>query len=303
LDSPEVFARQEQLVRYLVRELNGFDNLLFELQNEPWADLREPVELLDPHKGDRVPNVPNQVEIPKPESVEWQRAIARVIVDEESRLPHRHLIAQNINNICLPLRDSDLVPEAGIINFHYARSEAVTWNRGLDRVIGFDESGFAGTEDATYRRQAWEFLMAGGGLFNSLDYSFSVGFEDGSDLQPKSPGGGSRELRRQLKVLSDFLHRFDLSRLQPDYQSVIRASGVVARCLSVPGHQYAIYLWGRSPAELSLNLPAGSYGIQWIHVVSGDILAANTLEHPGGPCRIQSPEFALEIALEVRRKP
>ena len=29
--------------------------------------------------------------------------------------------------------------------------------------------------DAVYRRQAWEFLLAGGGIFSMLDYSFTVG--------------------------------------------------------------------------------------------------------------------------------
>jgi hypothetical protein len=62
------------------------------------------------------------------------------------------LIAQNIANFRLPVNDGDLVPEASILNFHYAYPEVVDWNRGLRRVIGYDETGFAGKDDATYRR-------------------------------------------------------------------------------------------------------------------------------------------------------
>ena len=32
------FLYQEKLARWLVRELNSFDNLFFEIQNEPWSD-------------------------------------------------------------------------------------------------------------------------------------------------------------------------------------------------------------------------------------------------------------------------
>ena len=31
-----------------------------------------------------------------------------------------------------------------------------------------------------YRTEAWDFLIAGGGLFNNLDYSFAAGYENGT---------------------------------------------------------------------------------------------------------------------------
>ena len=206
---------QERLTRWLVRELNGFDNLFFEIQNEPWADNHTMGDFINPYLSDKY-SFPNAIEVTSAESVAWQRAIAAVITEEERKLPQRHLIAQNIANFRLALNDGDLVPEAGIIHFHYAYPEAVDWNRGLNRVIGYDETGFAGNKDETYRRQAWNFVMNGGAVFNNLDYSFTTGHEDGADTANKAPGGGSPALRRQLKVLSDFLHRFDLAKLQPD---------------------------------------------------------------------------------------
>jgi hypothetical protein len=109
----------------------------------------------------------------------------------------------------------DVDPRVSILNFHYAWPEAATLNAGLDRVVSFDETGFASPGDRVaaretddvYRRQAWEFLMAGGGIFSMLDYSFAVGHEDGT-LVNRAPGGGSPALRRQLRVLKDFLHSF-----------------------------------------------------------------------------------------------
>jgi hypothetical protein len=58
-----------------------------------------------------------------------------------------------------------------------------------------------GNADAIYRIQGWDFLMAGGALYNNLDYSFTIGHEQG-DFKPdaKTPGGGSAMLREQLGI-------------------------------------------------------------------------------------------------------
>ena len=68
-----------------------------------------------------------------------------------------------------------------VFNFHYAAPPiAVAHNYHLNRVIGCNETGFKGTSDSVYRLQAWQFLLAGGALFNNLDYSFTAGYEDGT---------------------------------------------------------------------------------------------------------------------------
>jgi hypothetical protein len=301
LGATPVGVYQENLVRWLVRELNGCDNLFFEIANEPWATRNAMGDFINPYLMDKHA-FPNAVEITAPASVAWQRAIASVIRDEESRLPHRHLVAQNVANFRLALTAADLVPEADVVHFHYALPEAVDWNRGLPRAIGDDETGFAGAADATYRRQAWEFLLGGGAVFNNLDYSFSVGHEDGTDRGNEAPGGGGPALRRQLKVLGDFLHGFALERLNPDPVFVRHAPGVVARVLSDPGAAYAVYLHGRGPAVLDVDLPAGRWLAEWIAVETGSVKKKARLAGTGAePVRLPSPAFAEEIALKITR--
>ena len=111
--------------------------------------------------------------------------------------------------------------------------------------MGDDETGFAGTSDATYRGEAWDFIVAGGGLFNNLDYSFVAGREDGTFAYPQSqPGGGSVALRRQLKILTDFISGFDFVRMTPD-DSVIAGgapAGGSARALVERGRAMSIYV-------------------------------------------------------------
>ncbi len=297
-----IFRVQEALVRWLVGELNGFDNLFYEIQNEPWPDNCARGEIINPYLLDR-PNWPNAVEVPSPEAVAWQRAIAQAIADEESRLPQRHLIAQNVANFRLAVNDDDLAPQVSIVNFHYAYPEAVAWNRGLGRAIGCDETGFAGRDDAHYRGQAWRFVLSGGALFNNLDYSFTVGREDGSDTSNQAPGGGSPTLRRQLRVLSEFVHGFELARLEPDPLLVVRSPGVVTYVLSDPGKAHAIYVEGRSPTTLALNLAEGDWSAEWISVEDGRVLQHDTLAvRPGQACTLASPRFDQAAALRILKK-
>ena len=86
-----LLALQESLTRKLVTELNGFDNLFFEICNEPYAG---PVQLA------------------------WQHRIADVIVETERDLPVKHLIAQNIANNTARITAPH--PGVSIFNFHYA---------------------------------------------------------------------------------------------------------------------------------------------------------------------------------------
>ena len=118
-------------------------------------------------------------------------------------------------------------------------------NYHLNKVIGDNETGFAGTNDFSYRREGWEFIIAGGGLFNNLDYSFTIDNEDGTfHYPPKQPGGGGRALRRELGILKDFMYSFDFVHMSPDTITLTGPlpDGIAAGCLSHPGSEYAIYL-------------------------------------------------------------
>ena len=97
--------------------------------------------------------------------------------------------------------------------------------------------------------------MAGGALFSHLDYSFTVGHEDGSFVVPAGQwGGGGPSIREQLRHLKDFMHGFDFVRMAPDDGVVAggRAVGVTAKALAERGAAYAIYLG-----------PTGEYSVRW----------------------------------------
>ncbi len=216
---------QEAMVRRIVSELRDFDNIYYEICNESYSGA----------------------------SLPWQHHIADVIVAAEKEFPHKHLISQNVESG--PGKLEIAHPAVSIFNFHYAAPDVATRNYGLNKPLGDDETGFKGTTDAPYRREAWEFLLAGGALFSHLDYSFTVGHEDGSFVVPAGQwGGGSPSLRRQLRVLKDFMYGFDFVRMAPD-NTVVKSGvpeGMMARGLVEPGQAYAVYL-----------APTGEFSVRW----------------------------------------
>jgi hypothetical protein len=274
LEHPELLAVQEAMVRKIVRELNEFDNLYYEVCNEPYFG---------------------------GVTREWQDRIIRTIVETEETLPHKHLIAQNIANGSQKIENPN--PAVSIFNFHYATPPtAVTVNYGLNRVIGDDETGFKGSDDVTYRREGWEFLLAGGGVYSNLDYSFTPENEDGS-ATPQAPGGGGEELRKQLGILKDFLHSFDFIRMKPDNR-VIRGGvpkNARAWALVEPGKAYAIYLNAGGQANLTLALPAGAYDAEWLNTKTGEIDHREQVVHAGGQRTVSSPPYGEDIALRIKR--
>jgi hypothetical protein len=302
LENGNLLAWQERYARKLVREANGFDNVIFEIQNEPWSDRTKLASVVNLYlQGPARDRYPNSIDVPDELSMAWQAQIAKWIASEEAGLPNKHLIAQNYANFGLPVRE--LAPGVSIVNFHYAYPFAVEANYGLGKAIGYDETGFVGREDDTYCRQAWNFLLSGGSLFDNLDYSFSVGHEDGSDAEPNGPGGGSAVLRRQLGILSRFLNSMPLPDLTPDSRAVKHAAGVYPRVLSTPGGKYAMYLDGTGPSAITMELPAGDYSGEWIDIGTGSATPLNRFRHSGGQKVIQSPDFRNGIALRLTRMP
>jgi len=300
-DNGGLLVRQEALVRKLVAELAPFDNVYYEIQNEPWADRPELLDLIHPYLAredmkDDWRFWKNKVEGADTASRDWQAHIVRVVREEEGRHGGRHLIAQNYVNFGYPLRDVD--PDVDIANFHYAWPQAAAWNLALRRVLSSDETGFAGGSDDTYRRQAWEFLLAGGTAFDHLDYSFAVGQEDGT-AKNDAPGGGSPALRTQLGVLRRFLEGLDLVALAPDDAVVRSAPGAHVGALSDRSRQYAFYVRGDGDTVLGLELPAGDWRAEWHDPRTGSRVGTETFHHQGGRRELKSPTYDGDIALRL----
>jgi hypothetical protein len=299
LRNGKFLAWQERYVRKLVHEANGFDNVIFEIQNEPWSDRGVLASVVNPYlQAPARDRYPNSIDVADDLSMAWQTQVAAWIASEDA--PDRHLIAQNYANFGFPVRT--LAPQVSIVNFHYAYAAAVDENYGLGKAIGYDETGFLGQDDTKYCRQAWNFMLAGGSTFDALDYSFSVGHEDGSDAEPNGPGGGGAALRRQLGVLSRLLNSMPLADLAPDSRTVKHAGGILARVLSTARGDYLMYFEGDGPSAITMDLPAGNYSGEWVEIATGNRTPLAGFRHAGGEEMVQTPDFRGGIALRLARQ-
>ncbi len=286
-----LLAVQDAMVRKLVSELKAFDNLYFEICNEPYFG---------------------------GVTLEWQHHVADIITQADQPLGRRHLISQNIANEKAKVENPD--PQVSIFNFHYASPpETVPMNYGLNKVIGDNETGFRGTNNAPYRMEAWDFIVAGGGLFNNLDYSFTAGHEDGTFVYPASqPGGGNAVLRRQFRFLTEVIHRCDFIHMRPDNSVVTgpSARGVTGRALAKSGSEYLIYLrttlpdkdhperktrFLRGELTLSLRVPTQRYRGEWLEPRTGASFEGTRATSTDGLLKLPVPAFEEDIALLLRR--
>ncbi len=129
-----LLAVHEAMVRKIVTELKDFDNLYYEICNEPYFG---------------------------GVTLDWQHHIADVIVATEKKLRIRHLISQNIangkprsTNRIRPFRSSTSITPAPGYRGDELRSEQSDWRQRnrLQRHRRYH-----------YRMEGWEFILAGGG--------------------------------------------------------------------------------------------------------------------------------------------
>ena len=228
LKDEELTRIQTEMVRKIVVELNQFDNLYYEICNEPY--------FAGP-------------------TLEWQAFMSQVIKEAEADLPNKHMIAQNIANNAAKIENPDA--NIDLFNFHYAVPSAVDDNYHLNKALGDDETGFDGTENEPYRLEAWNFMMAGGALFDHLDYSFTVENEDGTFKFPATqPGGGGVELRNQFRFMKEFIEGFDFISMRPVQEIIVdpMPAGVNVRALGKEAEQYAIYFSRRQTLQQNYSL-------------------------------------------------
>ena len=288
LDNGNIFKYQEAMVRKIVSELNPFDNVIYEIQNEPWSDQQGKEMRLNmavnPKEQMKWFGRSNQA---SEASLEWQQRITEIIRAEELNLPKKHLIAQNYCNYWQPI---GLVEEnIDIMNFHYVLPMALEYNYGHNRPISFDESGFAGKMESEYRKQAWRFMLAGGAIFNNLDYSFVPGYEDGTFEKNESPGSGTAALRDQLRILKETLRGSSFVKMKPARELVIRAPGFYYQVLADPGSEYLVYLEGEGACNLDLEVPEANYTISWIDPLDGKVIINYTDSATDGRLNLSGP--------------
>jgi len=280
LGNATLVKRQEALIRKVVDELKAFDNVYYELCNEP-----------------------NQPDHREPEAVRtWQNHLAETTVKALAAVSARQLIAAQDPTRCNH-------PAVSIHNFHYAYGDDwVGAMQGLERYYDLNEPlAFDETETdrptGVVRREAWAFMLSGGAAYNHLDSSFMIDDETGSGkTQWFGKRHDYRELRRQLGYLKQFIESVDFVQLgrRPDlFRSI--PEGVKAYGIADTGRTYLVYLEGTGSGKLGMNVPNGSYLAEWISPQAGQAVQEGTAIARDGILSLEIPAFSGDLALWARR--
>jgi hypothetical protein len=300
LKEPALVEREAAYVRQIVQEVNGFDNVILEVCDEP--SNFTPIEEAGP----------------------WVGRMLEVTHDAEATLSKKHLIGQEVQG-----------PVNGPIDFSGNRflSIVVTqyiWRtghqemgglQGLDREyrhnkpIEQNETNYyplyQGDKIGASRVEAWEFMVGGGAGFNQLNGLFT----------PDDPAGNTPEnakLLGALRSLKTFLESFSFDNMVPDRGFVVSGFDREThyRGLSQYGKQYALYIhhseggdghaYTVTPGEyrenLVLNLPPGNYKAEWIDPASYSTLATEEFKQTGALHVVETPTYAIDIALRIKRQ-
>lgn len=317
LKDPELFKRQTAFVRKVIQEINHYDNIYYEICNEPGGGV----------KGFAPPSGVDA----------WQAAIAKVIREEMQGKPQKHLVFGSEAFSYTPKfnqgtdasfknPDFDAVNVHPLPDTHYGGrtyqmgnfmskelmlSEfrdycLATYRERKPMVMDEDNCASLYRDDAgwvIHRKRAWTALISGS-HYDYIDFSINVGAEAGTDAS-------RAKIRTWMKNLSEFFHSFDFVRSRPLVNWLQnKPPGTLESVLGIDREEYVIYLadareltdaTANSPthAALTLPLPAGRYEARIYSPASGLYSPAMWI-HSQGSADIDLPAFSEDIVIRIR---
>ncbi|MDA0841911.1 MAG: hypothetical protein O2857_29465, partial [Planctomycetota bacterium] len=308
---PEVFEHQSALVRKIVEELNPYDNVFFEICNEPGS--YEDLTKVD----------------------EWQEAIYQQIREIEQDLPNKHMVAATKSCEVDPACPAGGQPYESfvwdIVNVHpwsptcyrgkhYDMGKFMSGDLALEPVrdfcldtygepkpVNLDEDNVATRfRDlhgwTVHRKRGWTCLLSGG-HYDFIDFSITIHTPTGTDES-------NRHIRTWMKHLSDFVHSLDLIRSRPLRNFLSdQPKSTVACVMGVPGEDYAIYLAdGREKGDsnlgsslsgnIQINLPKGDYVVRAYSPTTGQY-SPGVIHRLSEDTSLEIPTFEHDVVLRL----
>ena len=329
---PRLFERQAAHVRKIVEETNRYDNVIYEICNEPGGcALGRP-------------------EDPTVEEVnQWLSALMGVVRQTEAGLPNQHLIAGQEAFQWVPWRQGVDVSfqsmDYDVVNMHpvpnvvyggrsYYLSDFMSKQLRLRDLRDFGLATYAAArplnqdEDniasqykdveawTIHRKRAWTVLLSGG-HYDFIDFSIVNGAEAGT---PES----QRHIRSWFRYLSEFIHSLDLVRARPLLGLVEeQPPNTLETLFGIEGEDYALYLADERElaaardlpdgdqidrgagqpirGAMRLRLPAGNYQVASYDPKTGLYSPAVRIECGPAGARLALPDFVDDIVLRVTR--
>jgi len=302
--------RNEAVVRYqrayvakIATELNAFDNVIYDLCDEP---------LLQGKADGSIAILPEAAVTP------WLRALRDAFLEAERPLPKKHVLGQTVQSLSPDLSGE---PWCEWLPTEYVRAATAALEKDYParKPIVNVESDYFGhglvkpyTVDDV-RVEGWWFLLGGGAGVINLNGEYHRGQERG--------GRDTRErIVPQRRILREFVDGLDLAPMERLTGVTGLPAGALVSALSEPGKQYALYFfharddgqWGAhfvaTPGSYRDRLtlpavPAARYRLEWVDPTSGAVLSAESLDWGGGDLTLATPAYSIDIALRMRAGP
>lgn len=291
-----ILEYQKKYVLKLVNELNKYDNIIFDVANEPWFFNQQ-------YQGFSSP--------PRDETKAWIRDVSQWIVDEEKKLPKKHIISTDYCNEGQLISKQELDKywfNISVFNHHYDKDAAsVQLNyKNIPRAFSFNETGLMPVYSDAYRIQGWKYLMCGGALYNNLDFTFQVGHEDGSGKAEFScdgyNGSGDPRIRKQIAVLASFFNGIDFIHLKPTHDILeVYYGDKDLYALANEGKQYVIYVVGGQNSWYRLSIPKGKYSVSYVDPSSGIEIYKEMVNSEKDVLQLKGPDYKTDLAIKVDR--
>jgi len=313
----ELLQRQVEFARKAVRETSAYDNVYYEICNEP---------------GGGVAGHASPAEVDA-----WQQKIAAVLRDEMRKLNRPHLIAgqqaftysphfrfpfdQAFTSSMLDLVNVHPLPGTELAGKLYQLGNFMSKELMLGNVAEFCRAAYTRKkptvldEDNTaslyrdpaawtiHRKRAWTALL-NGAHYDYIDFSITVGNEAGTPVS-------RRGIRAWMQHLSEFMAGFDFvnSRPAPDWISSM-PDQMVASTLSAGDRDYAAYLAssrevndpeaGRATGgKVAFGLPEGRFEIRVYSPVTGEFSPAIAMTG-ARTVTLDLPPFREDIVIRAR---
>lgn len=318
LRDKELVRRQAVFAKKIVQETSEYDNVYYEICNEPGGGFAGHASLADVDA--------------------WQDEMGRVIREEMSRLNRPHLIAGQQAftykpKFRFPLDQTFTGSTFQIVNVHplpdtdwngrlYQLGNFMSKELMLSEVAQFcantyrekkpvvlDEDNTASMyRDLTgwtiHRKRAWAALL-NGAHYDYIDFSITVGNEAGT---PASRQG----IRKWMKHLSEFMSSFDYIHSKPTLDWIQKMpDSLVASGLVVSDRDYVAYLADSrevtNPAagqpingKITLSLPPGKFIVSLYSPVAGEYSLRATVQG-GNTTALDLPSFEHDIVIRARK--
>jgi hypothetical protein len=320
LKDAELNKRQFAYLAKIVEETSKYDNVYYEICNEPGGGI-------EGHA------TPADVDA-------WQAEVGRLVRESLTRLGRKHLVfgAQAFDyprKVRQPLDNTFAGSMVDVVNVHPLPNIVLgkrTYNLGrfmskdlaLQEFADFcraaqpfkkpcvlDEDNAATLyRDTTgwtiHRKRAWIAALSQA-HYDVIDFSINVGSEAGT---PAS----SAELRTWMKHLSEFVHHFDFIHAQPALDFIQqKPAHLVSAAMALPDKRYVAYLADArevtDPAAgepisgpVELRLPEGEYRASLFSPTSGLVSPAVTIRVGSEPVSLDLGEFRHDVVIDVRRR-